>query len=78
MQQPFAGPLAARTLRKDGDVEAVFKNSDVKVVESPYIFPFTAHAPWSRKTVRRITKTESSKSGPPARHHKSEKPSCRA
>jgi isoquinoline 1-oxidoreductase subunit beta len=36
---------AARTLRKDGDVEAVFKRSDVKVVESPYIFPFIAHAP---------------------------------
>jgi isoquinoline 1-oxidoreductase subunit beta len=35
---------AARTLRKDGDVEAVFKSSDVKVVESPYIFPFIAHA----------------------------------
>lgn len=35
----------ARTLRKDGDVEAVFKRSDVKVVESPYIFPFIAHAP---------------------------------
>ncbi|MCI0351646.1 MAG: hypothetical protein L0Z53_19675 [Acidobacteriales bacterium] len=37
---------AARTLRKDGDVEAVFKSSDVKVVESPYIFPFIAHAPY--------------------------------
>ena len=36
---------AARTMRKDGDVEAVFKRSDVKVVESPYIFPFIAHAP---------------------------------
>jgi isoquinoline 1-oxidoreductase beta subunit len=36
---------AARTLRKDGDVEAVFKRNDVKVVESPYIFPFIAHAP---------------------------------
>ena len=36
---------AARTLRKDGDVEAVFKRGDVKVVESPYIFPFIAHAP---------------------------------
>ncbi len=35
----------ARTLRKDGDVEAVFKRSDVKVVESPYIFPFINHAP---------------------------------
>lgn len=36
---------AARTLRKDGDVEAVFKNGDAKVVESTYIFPFIAHAP---------------------------------
>ncbi len=36
---------AARTLRKDGDVEAVFKSSNVKVVESQYIFPFIAHAP---------------------------------
>lgn len=36
---------AARTLRKDGDVEGIFKSSDVKVVESPYIFPFIAHAP---------------------------------
>jgi len=36
---------AARTLRKDGDVEAVFKRSDANVVESLYIFPFIAHAP---------------------------------
>jgi len=36
---------AARTLRKEGDVEAIFKSSDVKIVESPYIFPFIAHAP---------------------------------
>jgi len=36
---------AARTLRKDGDVEAVFNRSDVKVVESTYVFPFIAHAP---------------------------------
>jgi isoquinoline 1-oxidoreductase beta subunit len=36
---------AARILRKDGDVEAVFKSGDAKVVESTYIFPFIAHAP---------------------------------
>jgi isoquinoline 1-oxidoreductase subunit beta len=34
-----------RILRKDGDVEAVFKSSEVKVVESSYIFPLIAHAP---------------------------------
>ncbi|QQS48020.1 MAG: molybdopterin-dependent oxidoreductase [Acidobacteriota bacterium] len=33
----------ARTLRQDGDVEAVFKRDDIKVVESPYAFPFIAH-----------------------------------
>jgi isoquinoline 1-oxidoreductase beta subunit len=36
---------AGRTLRKDGDVEAIFKSSDVKLVESAYVFPFIAHAP---------------------------------
>ena len=35
----------ARTLRKDGDVESAFKRSDVRTVESRYIFPFIAHAP---------------------------------
>ncbi|MCI0694718.1 molybdopterin-dependent oxidoreductase [candidate division KSB1 bacterium] len=34
---------AQRTLRKDGDAEAVFKRNDIKVVESPYVFPFIAH-----------------------------------
>jgi isoquinoline 1-oxidoreductase beta subunit len=35
---------AARTLRKEGDAEAVFQRNDVKVVEAPYIFPHIAHA----------------------------------
>ncbi len=34
----------ARTLRRDGDAEAVFGRRDVKVVESAYVFPFIAHA----------------------------------
>jgi isoquinoline 1-oxidoreductase beta subunit len=34
---------AARTLRKEGDAEAVFQRDDVKVVEAPYIFPHIAH-----------------------------------
>ncbi len=33
----------ARTLRQDGDVEAIFKRGDIKVVESPYVIPFIAH-----------------------------------
>lgn len=33
----------ARTLREDGDAVNVFKRSDVKIVESPYVFPFIAH-----------------------------------
>ena len=33
----------ARTLRQDGDVEAVFKRDDIKVIESPYVIPFIAH-----------------------------------
>ncbi len=32
-----------RTLRQDGDVEAIFKRDDIKVVESNYVFPFIAH-----------------------------------
>jgi isoquinoline 1-oxidoreductase beta subunit len=34
---------AQRTLRQDGDVEAIFKRDDIKVVESPYVIPFIAH-----------------------------------
>lgn len=37
--------VPARTLRKDGDVEAVFKRGDIRTVESRYVFPFIAHAP---------------------------------
>ncbi len=33
----------ARTLQQDGDVEAIFKRDDIKVIESPYVFPFIAH-----------------------------------
>lgn len=35
---------AARTLRSDGNTEAVLKRDDVKVVEARYVFPFIAHA----------------------------------
>jgi isoquinoline 1-oxidoreductase subunit beta len=38
-QQP-----AARTLRREGDAEALFQRQDVKVVEARYVFPFIAHA----------------------------------
>jgi isoquinoline 1-oxidoreductase beta subunit len=34
----------ARTLRKDGDAETALGRSDVRVVESSYVFPFIAHA----------------------------------
>lgn len=34
---------AARTLRQDGDVEAIFKRADIKAVESNYVIPFIAH-----------------------------------
>ncbi len=33
----------ARTLRKDGDVDAVFQRSDVRVIQGAYRFPFIAH-----------------------------------
>lgn len=35
---------AARTLRTEGDAEAALKRDDVRIVESPYVFPFIAHA----------------------------------
>jgi isoquinoline 1-oxidoreductase beta subunit len=37
-QQP-----AMRTLRKDGEAEAIFKREDIKTVESNYVIPFIAH-----------------------------------
>lgn len=43
--QELAQKPAGRTLRKDGDAEAAFGRTDVKVVESAYVFPFIAHAP---------------------------------
>jgi isoquinoline 1-oxidoreductase subunit beta len=33
----------ARTLRKDGDVDAVFQRSDVRVIQGAYRFPIIAH-----------------------------------
>jgi isoquinoline 1-oxidoreductase beta subunit len=33
----------ARTLRQDGDVEAIFKRADVKAIEGNYVIPFIAH-----------------------------------
>lgn len=41
--QALSRQPAARTLRQDGDIEAVFKRDDIKVVESPYTIPFIAH-----------------------------------
>lgn len=41
----IASQPPARTLRKDGDVEAAFSRAGVKTVESHYTFPFIAHAP---------------------------------
>ena len=32
-----------RTMRKDGDLDAAFKRTDVKIVESAFRFPFIAH-----------------------------------
>jgi isoquinoline 1-oxidoreductase subunit beta len=33
----------ARTLRLDGDVEAIFKRDDIKAIEGNYVIPFIAH-----------------------------------
>ncbi|MGH9852736.1 MAG: molybdopterin cofactor-binding domain-containing protein, partial [Blastocatellia bacterium] len=41
--QALSGQTPMRTLRQDGDVEAVFKRADIKAVESNYVFPFIAH-----------------------------------
>jgi isoquinoline 1-oxidoreductase beta subunit len=41
--QSLSQQTPARTLRQDGDVEAVFKRADIKTVESNYVFPFIAH-----------------------------------
>jgi len=41
--QALSQQSPARTLRQDGDVEAIFKRDDIKVIESPYVIPFIAH-----------------------------------
>ena len=41
--QALSHQAPARTLRQDGEVEAIFKRDDVKVIESPYVIPFIAH-----------------------------------
>lgn len=41
---------AARTLRNEGDAEAAFKREGVKIVESPYAFPFIAHGTMEPQT----------------------------
>jgi isoquinoline 1-oxidoreductase beta subunit len=40
----LAAQPAGRTLRKDGDPDAVFTRNDVKVLQARYEFPFIAHA----------------------------------
>ena len=40
----------ARTMRKDGDADAVFQRRDVKVLEARYVFPFIAHATMEPQT----------------------------
>ncbi|MBX3278430.1 MAG: xanthine dehydrogenase family protein molybdopterin-binding subunit [Acidobacteria bacterium] len=41
--QELSRQSAARTLRQDGDVEAIFKHDDIKIIESSYVIPFIAH-----------------------------------
>lgn len=41
--QALSGQTPARTLRQDGEVEAVFKRADVKAIEANYTIPFIAH-----------------------------------
>ncbi len=41
--QALSQQTPARTLRQDGEVEAVFKRADIKAVESNYVIPFIAH-----------------------------------
>ncbi len=41
--QTLSGQTPMRTLRQDGEVEAVFKRADVKALEANYMIPFIAH-----------------------------------
>ncbi len=41
--QTLSKQTPMRTLRQDGEVEAVFKRADIKAVESNYVIPFIAH-----------------------------------
>jgi isoquinoline 1-oxidoreductase beta subunit len=41
--QALSKQTPMRTLRQDGEVEAVFKCADIKAVEANYTIPFIAH-----------------------------------